>query len=82
MEVENGTNLLSALKAEGVRAYSWPKNYWPLNVLGCPVEVVSGGDHLGSVSGYERFRLGHEAGRLRLADRCVVRGDVVIRIRP
>ena len=48
----------------------------------CRVEVTSAANGLSPVSSLERERLGADAGRLRLACQCVVRGSVGVRVPP
>ncbi len=88
---EKGVNLRSALLAEGVRVYSWPRNYRLLNLLNCggngrcgtcAVEVLSGNEKLSPLTGKERAQLKLASQKRRLSCQCQVYGDVTIRVRP
>lgn len=48
----------------------------------CRVEILEGADHLSPVSALERERLGHDAGRLRLACQTRLLGPVRVRVPP
>jgi ferredoxin len=46
----------------------------------CRVEVLEGAENLSPVSSLERYRLGKDAGRLRLACQTVLRGPAGVRV--
>lgn len=85
---EKGITLRSALLAEGVRVYLWPRNYRPFNCGGnglcgtCAVEVLSGNENLSSSTGKEHARLKLAPQNRRLSCQCQVYGDITIRVRP